>query len=286
MSSINYSMRWEAQFTLFQEYIQKNGRFPPLKTVYKGVKIGQWYYNQVSAYRKGCLTDDRLQKLDAIHPAWKDKYRHKSAANKDFLLLSDWKENIPSGEVPIDQVLEGDQLLYCLHQKIFSCKDYLSLFENNFGRAFWKPTGRQTLKYGDLFSFETRKRVFHAQFPMLDFGCFNLYYASSGKRESYVSLACRYNTSGTFSSREEMLSRFQTVLNTLTPKEGEILSMKYMHGLPLREIAEYILSDKPRSGHLLSPSRVHQLEQKALFRLQHPIRFAMLSPLQTREEAL
>lgn len=278
MSTSQNFIRWEARYTVFCEYIKQFGRFPPLKTVYNGIKIGQWYYNQVSAYKKGTLSSYRLYKLDAVHPAWKDGYLHKSAANKHLLLVSDWKQFIPVDEVPIDQVLSGEQLLYCIRKKVYSCKDYLIFFEAKYGNAFWKPTGGQTLKNGDLFSFDTRRRIFNTQFPTLDFGCFNLYYACAGKKESYVSMACAYHASGTFSSGKEMLDYFRSALCMLTVKEGEILTLKYMHGLPLREISARTLSDKPRNARYLSLGRIQQLEQKAICKLQYPVRLRLLKP--------
>lgn len=278
MSTSNNDLRWEDRYAVFCAYIKQFGRFPPLKTVYNGEKIGQWYYNQVSAYKRGTLSAYRLYKLDAVHPAWKDRYLHKSVANKHLLLTSDWKQNIPPDEVSIDQVLSGEQLIYCVHRKIYSCKDYLTFFETTFGNAFWKPTSSQTLRYGDLFSFDTRRRMFHAQFPTLDFGCFNLYYACVGKKDSYVSMACAYHASGTFKNGEEMLDYFCSALNMLTPKEGEILKLKYMHGLPLHEISMRTLSDRPLNARYLSPARIQQLEQKAICKLQYPVRLRLLKP--------
>jgi len=283
MSKHNH-VRWEAKFATFQAYIRANGRFPSLKAEYNGVKIGQWYYNQVSSYHHGRLSTYRINRLDAFHPAWKLRQKEKAEVNKAFLLSSDWKKHLSSEDVPLDQVLAGDQLLYCLRRGIYSCKAYLAYYEEKYGLAFWKPSGKCTQRHGDLFSFAKRKAIFQAQFPNLDFGCFNLYFALSNKTKGYVTSASEYCKSCSFSSAEDMICQFQNALHMLMPKESEVLTLKYMSGATLKEISSSIVSSRPHAEHIVTPSRVQQLEQKALHKLKHPSYYNRLKPLSSSVE--
>lgn len=83
---------WNKNFDVFKEYIKnpKNTTFS-VTTIYKGVKIGNWYRHQLNEYKNCSLPFERSKSLKEFYPKWFDyqslKKHYKivyEKSNKDF----------------------------------------------------------------------------------------------------------------------------------------------------------------------------------------------------------
>lgn len=54
---------WTDVFSLLKDYIDTYGALPKSRTMYKGCKIGSWFFEQRSRYQNGKLLPDRVEKL-------------------------------------------------------------------------------------------------------------------------------------------------------------------------------------------------------------------------------
>lgn len=58
--------RWQANFSILQQYVEQNNTVPDKSTVYHGVRIGQWLVNQLQKLKKGKLSQERKAQLESI----------------------------------------------------------------------------------------------------------------------------------------------------------------------------------------------------------------------------
>ena len=81
---------WHEKYWLLEEYKKKHGNclVPQFRAI-DDVKLGYWVYDQRKLYKKGKLSANRREKLDAIGFSWdplEDKWK------RNFALLEQFKE--------------------------------------------------------------------------------------------------------------------------------------------------------------------------------------------------
>ncbi len=278
--------KWNGLFEIYKEYISEFGRFPPANEVYKKIKLGAWFTNQVSFYRHGTLPSNRLAKMDSLNPFWKEYFDDRKTEASKMILSSNWKGKLLPGDVPIDEVFTGEDLHVCLSHGIYSCRGYFEYIQKTRIRDPWRADHQCSKpKWGaSLFSFECRRAVFEKQFPDIDFHCFNIRCVAFGFHEpiydddelfigrsnnacKYFAAACLLSKYNPFRSADEMRKTFCSVLDTLTPQQKEVLAYKFFKGLSRLDIAE-------KCG--LSRERIRQVENNALLALRLPYRSKQL----------
>lgn len=237
--------RWERNFNVLKDYVEEFGCFPKKDTEYKGVKIHGWLQNQKNFKRKGTLPQNRLDALNNFNPLWNAFEKEKDEWAKNNLINSNWKSNVSEGKTPIDALYQDiNNLSRCLKRGIYDCE---TLLETDKSAAPVYECLSKIYPYLD----ENYTRLLCSVF------CFEPY--SNEAKELFESIAAN--------SREEMVSKFDSILDTLTEREQKVLRLRY--GLDdgrLRFLEE--------TGRFfdLSRDRIRQIEAKALRKLRHPYR--------------
>lgn len=68
---MNREEKWLYNFELARKFYQKFGHLNiRIDTTIDGVKIGTWLSAQKTAYRKGCLSKEKILKLEDIGIIW------------------------------------------------------------------------------------------------------------------------------------------------------------------------------------------------------------------------
>lgn len=68
---MNREEKWLYNFELARKFYQKFGHLNiRIDTTIDGVKIGTWLSAQKTAYRKGCLSKEKILKLEDIGIVW------------------------------------------------------------------------------------------------------------------------------------------------------------------------------------------------------------------------
>lgn len=72
---------WEENYNLLIEYKKEYHHANPGRNeIYKNITLGQWTYTQSLYYRKGTLSPDRIEKLEAIGFLWESPNKRKKGA--------------------------------------------------------------------------------------------------------------------------------------------------------------------------------------------------------------
>lgn len=64
---------WMSKYNLLKEYINKFGKLPSVRTIYKNVNLGLWCCTQRQIRKHTCtglLTEERIQLLDKVNFRW------------------------------------------------------------------------------------------------------------------------------------------------------------------------------------------------------------------------
>lgn len=252
--------RWKEMFHLFKRYVSEKCSFPMMATVYENENLGYWYTNQVSAFKRNLLPADRLGLLNSVSPVWNASLSEKRAEEKRFLLSSNWKKNLLPGDAAIDLVFQGDALYSCLKQGIYSCRDYINAFHQQFSRSFVSVSGCAD----PLFRLDNRRKVFDIQFPNLDFGCFHLWLAvfSPKSDAGFFETWHHLNEINHFGSKEGMFQHFNDVLEAfLNPQEAYVIANRFFEFKTLSKISD---------EHGRTVERIREIERKALRKMRLP----------------
>lgn len=68
---MNREEKWLYNFELARKFYEKYGHLNiRIDTTIDGVKIGTWLSAQKTAYRKGCLSKEKILKLEDIGIVW------------------------------------------------------------------------------------------------------------------------------------------------------------------------------------------------------------------------
>lgn len=281
---------WLEQFDAFKGYVTENASFPnATNIVYNGAKVGQWYRNQLTAYKGGFLPPMRLALLDTFNPVWRGTLEERQAESNRMLLASTaWKDNLSEKDVSIDTVFSSDTLASAISHGIYSCQAYLEACEqylNAKGLSYFNEVRGLSSQKDNLFSLDNREAVFEAQFPNLSFRHFYLYLAifagnppdlfkpeeieALGHQPNFYEMASAMSAYSQYASRTDMVKAYEDVLNTLTPHEKAIVSAKYIDGMPRMAIAESVD---------FTPDRVRRVLINAFRKLRHPSRSKKLCP--------
>lgn len=287
--------RWLERLHVFKKYLAEEGRFPTAGLVYEGFNLGVWFVNQQRAYKAGTLSANRKAMMDAVHPAWCKGDAARKEANRDLLLASKWKRHLQSGDVAIDQVFSGDVLHQSLRQGIFSCRDYLNAFDKKFTLSHFEQisVGMQACfpENCSFFDLSQRKAVFEAQFPNLDFYCFNIYRMAfhfhglyeeeelmvMDRPPTLFEVATVLSARSQFKTRSEMRATYDAVLKTLTPLDQSLLYEKFFNGKSDVEIAKKVGFKEHKKLSQTESFVVGQI-YGALIRLKMPMRSKYLIP--------
>ena len=75
---MNREEKWLYNFELARKFYEKYGHLNiRIDTTIDGVKIGTWLSAQKTAYRKGCLSKEKILKLEDIGIVWsRRKYKN------------------------------------------------------------------------------------------------------------------------------------------------------------------------------------------------------------------
>lgn len=106
--------QWNAKFELLKEFINEFNRFPKQSEHYKGIAIGIWTSDQKQYFKKGKLSEERIQKLESIgftaSNSFKEQWEYK------FELLKEFKEEF--GKFPAKYtVYKGIQIGQWIHNQ-------------------------------------------------------------------------------------------------------------------------------------------------------------------------
>lgn len=118
---------WDKKFALFLQYIEKYHHVPAVDVEYKKVKIGRWYFNQISLNKIGRLSEERIQKLQNGFPCWEGSY----AERKEYIRQQIIKNWLTSGEKekyehPITMLLNDENdLCDAIINKKYSVETYM-----------------------------------------------------------------------------------------------------------------------------------------------------------------
>ncbi len=266
--------RWTEHFNIYKEYVTEHSKFPVSTVVYRGNNTGQWFHNQIAAFKNGTMPQDRLKKMDEFNPNWRGSRETLQDENKRLMLSSNWQQKLRTKDVPIDRVFSSDDLYDCLSHEIYSCRDYFEYFEKHCSREVWRESVKQAKWNPSLFSLEHRLEVFETAFPNLDFSSFNIYFALSGNLDgsftSFYDAASFYSSHSPFHTADDMCSTFNHILDTLGEKEAVLLVSKYSRGMSLRSIAE----EQENLSYMNNT-----IEARAVRKLRHPSRFRRIRPI-------
>lgn len=290
-----FDKTWDHHFALFCKYLASHHKLPVPAETYRGFNIGTWVTNQLRAGRAGRLPESRAQLLaKACHLDDSTLERFDRQEWNTCILMASWKENLRPGDIAIDSVFSGDELLSCLRRGIYSCRDYIDTMESlctehdkySYISIFSYPAAP------DLFCRENAESVFHTQFPRLDFTCFNLYipvYTTSnsnlfkedeleelGHRPSLYEAATAMNAYSRFGSRDEMRQAYAELIETLPPKQRTVIQARHFQQQTYRAIGDSL-------G--LTVERIRQIHMSALRKLRHPARGRRIAPLHPSDAA-
>jgi len=86
--------RWERNFAVYKDYVEKTGNQPQKKTKHLGIAIGNWLTNTVRPKRNK-LSVEQIQRLDALGMVWESKGGKRSPSEKwerHFAVYKDYVE--------------------------------------------------------------------------------------------------------------------------------------------------------------------------------------------------
>lgn len=250
--------RWLERFEIYKDYVNNFHKFPTqTNIIHKGDKIGSWFHSQIVSYNKGTLGEFRIRLMDEFNPSWKDITARKNSA-KSSLISSDWKSKVPKGNIPIDVMVEDKDILYlCIKNGIYDCESYMS---SSYKERF------DIYKYVSIL---TGFDPYYIRFLATIF-CYDDHV------EGLKELLNKFP----FSSKEDMISRIDDLLDTLQVIEKRILELRF--GLKtsphtLKEVGNiYGVTD----------SRVRQIEARAIRKIRHPGRLTQLYITNTKLDDL
>lgn len=100
---------FEFCFELLERYVDKNGTSAmAYKTVFDGLGLGRWCSRQRSMYGRGNLSDERIERLQALR-GW-EWYGHDASWERMFTLLQRYVARERTAVVPRDLVEDGESL--------------------------------------------------------------------------------------------------------------------------------------------------------------------------------
>lgn len=76
-----YDKIWNDKAELFRKYIKELEIAPTTFTVYDGFELGKWLNTQISLYKRGKLSEDRIEVLNDIYPNWLNIKNSKTIIN-------------------------------------------------------------------------------------------------------------------------------------------------------------------------------------------------------------
>lgn len=273
--------RWFELFGAYRRYVNENHRFPRSLVEYEGYRIGDWFRNQVSAWKGGFLPEERRELMDAFQPAWREPIDVRRQAEREMSLNFDWKGLVPAGDVCIDSVLKGAELDACVSNGVYSCRQYWEVFEKAYGcdlESAWNTSEGAKLvhRFGEgTYSLVNRKAVFDTLFPRVGFFGFHVfccvfYGGHKTKGETFLEIAEDYNRRSPVLSIDEMNQRIRSLAETLTKQEADVLYGRFEEGQTLLALAKQL-------G--VTPERIRQVENKMLRKMRQPSRVKTIAPL-------
>ncbi len=280
--------RWNEQFQILKRYLAEEGSFPMSHVIYEDVRLGLWFQNQKYADKKGVLPANRKELLESLSPSWNGSSTERKAAKKNILIASNWKKHLQPGDVAIDQALSGDVLYESLCRGIYSCQAYIDAFDErhcSMWEQFSDLMQRKFPKETAFFDLSYRKAVFEAQFPNLDFSCFNIYIDtfscestdlfthkelfSMDTRPSYFDAAKAMSAYSQFKNASEMCKAYSDLLISQRPGLQNVVYEKYVNGKSDSLIAE---------EYNVSLSRVHTANSILKRFLRFPAHRELIAP--------
>lgn len=243
---------WERRFHVLEEFINEYHCLPTVNQIYKNDNIGSWLNNQNDAYKHGKLSENRIKKLKKLMPGW--MVDDKKTINDRLLLRSNWKDQVK--DVPIDQFLEGKELLAAIKNGIYDCGMWL---QNN-----WEYS-----------TIEAGIKVMRCYSMLHPYIC--PYYANllvdvylwNQKKE--IDTVKDFFEKMPFQNVHEMVEKSNEFIDTLTDREKTVIQLRYglLTGCP--EIYEKIGKFFGVQG-----ERIRQIQGKAFRKLRHPTRRKIL----------
>ena len=106
--NINATYGWEEKYELLKKYVEShNGEFPPVNKT----NIGQWLDRQKQMLKKGKLSEERKQKLDALGDWSKSRIEvEEDSWNKNYELLKKYLEEHNGKFPPVSEPIIGSWL--------------------------------------------------------------------------------------------------------------------------------------------------------------------------------
>lgn len=252
-------IKWENNFNVLKDYVEEFGHFPKQNTEYKGVKINDWLANQKTRNKKGLLEPNRLNSLNDFCPIWNGSENEKYEWAKSRLINSNWRENIPFGNTPIDSLYQdSDKLYICLSNKIYDCETLMKL-----DRVDHLNTIFNKLWFDE---FECLSKIY----PYIDAKRIRLLcviYSIRADLEEAENMLIGLAVT----SHDDLLNKFEIMLEDLTDREKQVLTLRF--GLDgskpkwLEEVGKII-------G--VTGERIRHIENLALRKLKHPARRKVL----------
>lgn len=96
---------WNKMYLLAYEYYNEFGCLNiPQGKLYKGQNLGNWLHEQRQSYRKSRLTEDKIQKLEALEIVW---FPHQTKWNTYFQYAKKYYDEIGNLDIPYDFVIDG-----------------------------------------------------------------------------------------------------------------------------------------------------------------------------------
>lgn len=65
-----HDKKWQENAKIFKDYIKELELIPNTETVYNGFELGKWLSSQISLYKKGKLSNDKINTLNSIYIDW------------------------------------------------------------------------------------------------------------------------------------------------------------------------------------------------------------------------
>jgi superfamily II DNA or RNA helicase len=81
-----FTQNWETNLQALSDYVKANGYFPSRKEIVDGLHLGDWCSVQRAQYKKGILSAERIEKLEALGFSW-DMLEDKWNTNYQALCL-------------------------------------------------------------------------------------------------------------------------------------------------------------------------------------------------------
>ncbi len=110
----NNNELWEEKYKLAEKYYKDNGHLKiPYDYEIEGIKLGGWITAQRSKYKKGKLSKDRTEKLNAIGMVWEpriDDYRNEKKWEETYKLAEEYYKDNGDLQIPYNYEINGKNL--------------------------------------------------------------------------------------------------------------------------------------------------------------------------------